>query len=203
MARKKFTINVDWAYAMMENFRKYSLAVSSGNNDAQISLEDKWVPPLPNYFRLDVDAGFDIRNNKFSVGAVVRNTLGQVCGAHASPIRYPGSVACAELLAIRNGMDLCLRVGLTNVCIFSDSLEAVRMVLSHVEDLGSAGVLAMEIQSMLELPNFHSIKHVRRRAVEVAHILARKALSCNRSINCVNDDLPLWLVNIVSRDFPN
>ncbi|XP_075498859.1 uncharacterized protein LOC142537187 [Primulina tabacum] len=202
-ARKKFTINVDWAYAMMENFRKYILVASSGNNDAQIFLEDKWVPPLPDYFRLDVDADFDIRNNKFSVGAVVRNTLGQVCGVQASPIRYPGSVTCAELLTIRSEMDLCLWIGLSNVCIFSDSLEAIRMVFSHVEDLGSAGVLALKIQSMLELPNFHSIKHVRRQTIEVAHILARKALPCNSSINCVNDDIPLWLVNIVSRDFPN
>ncbi|XP_073291059.1 uncharacterized protein [Primulina huaijiensis] len=188
---------------MMENFRKYSLDGSSGNNDAQIFMEEKWVPPLPNYFRLDVDASFDIINNKFSVGAVVRNTMGKVCGAQASPIRCLGSVNCAELLANRSGMDLCLRIGLSNVCIFSDSLEAVKMVLSHVEDLGSAGVLALEIQSMLELPNFHSIQHVRRNAVEVAHVLARKALSYNSSISCVNDDLPTWLVNIVSRDFPN
>lgn len=48
---------------------------------------------------------------------------GLICGALASPIRYPGFVIGAELMAIKSDIDVCLPCGLINVCIFSDSLD--------------------------------------------------------------------------------
>lgn len=103
------------------------------------------------FYRLDVDAGFDNNNNKFSVGAIIRDYQGAHAiinsvtkGAHAIIIRNPGSVDAAEILAIRWGMDLCLHIGLSNVCIYSDSSEAVRAALHPAMEFGPLGVLAIE-----------------------------------------------------------
>lgn len=101
---------------------------------------------------------------------------GLICGALASPIRYPGSVIGAELMAIKSDMDVCLPCGLINVCVFSDSLNVVRMMLTPLEEIGSLGVLALEIRYMLELANFISIQHMRRSANGATNFLARKAV---------------------------
>lgn len=71
-----------------------------------------WIPPSPNFFRLNVDVGFDLTRNKFSVGAIIRDSNGLTRGAHALITRIPDSVLAAEILAIRCGLDLCLQVGI-------------------------------------------------------------------------------------------
>lgn len=102
-----------------------------------------------------MDAGFDIMRNKFSVGAIIRDSEGLTIGAHALSIRNPGSVLAPELLAIRYGMDLCLQVGLSQVCIYSDSNEAVRAVLNPISESDPPGVLALEANSIFRDKSFY------------------------------------------------
>lgn len=101
-----------------------------------------WEPLLPNHFRLDVDAGFDNVRNRFSVGVMVRDAQVLVRGAQACLIRHPGFVKGAELVAIYYGLDFCLQLGFSNVCIFSDSLDVVCAVHNLDVELGLVGVLA-------------------------------------------------------------
>ncbi|XP_073133667.1 uncharacterized protein [Henckelia pumila] len=120
--------------------------------------------------------------NKASVGVVVRNSQGVVLGAMAESIRNPGSVLGAELIAIRSGMDFCIRNGYLNICIFSDSLQAVRSVNNLDENLGVLGSLVMEICSLLISTNFVSLIHMSRNANGVAHLLARMGLSLTSKV---------------------
>lgn len=156
-----------------------------------------WFPPPFNHVRLDVDAAFDAVFNK---GVVIRDFQGRLCAATAGPIRNPGSVDGAELMAIRSGLDLCLRMGFSNVLVFSDCLNAVKDVSQGVGGLGLCDV-ASEIRSMLELPQFLSFNHMRRSANNIAHTLARKALVYSQNVEWLEGFFPSWLSNAVSRDY--
>ncbi|XP_075499819.1 uncharacterized protein LOC142538372 [Primulina tabacum] len=125
---KSMKFRVDWVYAFLDSVRNSRLKCAISVSASQISADHLWKPPLPDLFRLDVDAGFDTRRNKLSVGAIIRDSREVTIGAHALIICNPGSVLAAEILAIRCGMDLCLQVGVSSVCIYSDSKEAVRVV---------------------------------------------------------------------------
>lgn len=197
---RKIEIRVDWVYTFMEHVRNLGRSCELLEPIQQTRLDQPWSPPDINCLRLDVDAGADLQLNKFSAGVVVRNHYGKVVGALACPVGKQYSVTCAELLALRMSMDFCLKLGLRNVSIFSDSLEAVNMVINPHHVLGPTAVLAAEINSMLELHHFSSIHHMRRSANGVAHALARKALFLSNCLEWIDGVIPSWLTIIVSKD---
>lgn len=81
----------------MENVSKYSFVYATTGNEWQQPSDNSWKPPLPNHFRLDVDVGFDNIRNRLSVGVVVRDAQGLVCGAQACSIRHPGLLQVRSL----------------------------------------------------------------------------------------------------------
>lgn len=193
---------VDWAFAFFEVVHASSSKCVLQEDARQMKTASPWIPPAPNLFRLDVDAGFDILRNKFSVGAIIRDSEGLTRGAHAICIRNPGSVLAAELLAIRYGLDLCLQVGLSQVCIYSDSKEAVRAVLNPSSETGPPGVLAIEINSIFRDNHFISIMHMSRVVNVIAHFLAHKASALSSDFIWLDGNIPSWLYCIVNRDCP-
>lgn len=81
---KKVKYTVYWVYAFIDSVRsKLKSAISA--SVSQILADRLWKPPAPNLFRLDVDAGFDTRSNKFSVGAIIRDSQG---GRYRCPCSY-------------------------------------------------------------------------------------------------------------------
>lgn len=87
------------------------------------------------------------------------------------------------MVAIQHGMDLCFTLGLSNVSFFSDSLEAVRVVLNPDNRFGQASVLKPKLRSMLASNIFTSIHHVGRTTNGAAHLLACKAVVVNRDVS--------------------
>ncbi|XP_073059549.1 uncharacterized protein [Primulina eburnea] len=190
-------VKVDWVYAFLDSVRYSRLKYAVSGCTSQTSADHLWKPPSPNFFRLDVDAGFDTKRNKFSVGAIIRDSRGVTRGAHALIICNPGSVLAAEILAIRSGIDLCLQVGMSSVCIYSDSMEAVRVVHNPDLDTGPCGALALEVNSMFVGNQFVSIKHMHRSANSVAHFLARRACNCSSNLLWQDENIPSWLSRFV------
>lgn len=95
---------VDWVYAYAENIR-YQRVQGQVDGYGAVNISDQsWSPPPFNHFRLDVDAAFDSFNNKYSVGVVICDYQGLLCGAKANLIRNSGYVEGEELLAIRCGL---------------------------------------------------------------------------------------------------
>ncbi|XP_073128884.1 uncharacterized protein [Henckelia pumila] len=194
-------INIDWVSSLLNSFHCANTKCGlQANTAARIHGETSWRPPSPGQLRLDVDASFNHLNNSSSVGAVVRDINGFVWGAKAKIIRCPSSVVSAELEAIRFGMDFCSLQGFTNVCIFSDSLLAIRAVETQSENLGPEGAVAMEIRSLLESPKFVSIRHMRRSANRVAHFLAQKVCGSVLSFEYSIGSIPQWLADLVKLD---
>lgn len=97
---KNHKIQVDWAYAFFDNIKQSKLTEDFGGSVGKQTLAQVWIPPTSDFFRLKVDAGFDINRNIFSVGIVVHNGQGRVCGAQGFTILHPGLVIGAELTAI-------------------------------------------------------------------------------------------------------
>lgn len=52
-----------------------------------------------------------------------------VVGTMAGPIRYSGGVTGAELMSIILGVGFCQQRDLINICIFSDSLNAINLIV--------------------------------------------------------------------------
>ncbi|XP_073064092.1 uncharacterized protein [Primulina eburnea] len=193
-------IDVGWAFSLLGAFRMASESCKMLPMQEQISADSLWKRPNVGQVRLDLDAGWDEANNIFSVGAVIRDSQGLLLGAKAKLVRNRGSIKGAELEAIRFGMDYCVAQQFANVCIFSDSLQAVHAVSKPEEELGSVGALALEIHFMLHEHNFLLIHHMKRSANGVAHLLAHKALIWLSNLDWVSCGFPTWLLKAVEHD---
>lgn len=80
----------------------------------------------------------------------------------------------AELLAIKCRLDLCFRLDLSNVMVFSNCLEAVKAMTRTDYVISPIGVVALDIQTKVELAPFLSSRHMHRTANNTAHLLACK-----------------------------
>lgn len=80
---------------------------------------------------------------------MIRDSQRSLIAAVAAPIRNTYSVISGELSAMIHGLKLCRTCNLSNFWIFSDSVEAVRMVNDPNEILGPSGILVFSIRDML------------------------------------------------------
>ncbi|XP_073137282.1 uncharacterized protein [Henckelia pumila] len=102
--KERKEINMCWYIAWLENYRLANVACRSSLGHGTCSITKNWLPSEPNFVRLDVDAGMDLKTNKGSLGAVVRNSSGMVVEAKAGLMRHRGSVKGMKLEAIRFGL---------------------------------------------------------------------------------------------------
>lgn len=98
-------------------------------------------------------------------------------------------------------MDFCLKNNFSNVCIFSDSLLAIRAIIQPLEEFGLYEVIVLEVEDLLKALTFLSIIHMRRSTNEVAHNLAHYALHADSNLELTNSDIPCWTQNVVNKDF--
>ncbi|XP_073042009.1 uncharacterized protein [Primulina eburnea] len=188
-------LRIDWAVQLLDVYRRASNLDRYSQLDGSLAPDHVWHPPVPNQLRLDVDAGCCEIRNKFSVGVVLRNSAGGVVGAKACLIRPSSSVKGAELMAIREGIEFCRRNSFRNVCIFSDSIQAVQAVTKPGEDRGSDGWIITEIRSCLNSSEFISLRHARRSSNKAAHHIATEAIK--------NDVIGEWFNCMFSSTFMN
>lgn len=153
---------------MLDAYRVSSYRGSAGKLLNPLVGDVKWLAPVGNRLRLDVDAGCRVFAQLAIVAAVIRNSNGELLGAKTQKIRWTESVASAELEVIRFGMNFCISLGFSNIDIYSDSLVAVMKILNCEEDLSIEGNIISDIKSSLRSPCFLSIQHMRRSANTVA-----------------------------------
>lgn len=88
----KGSLNIDWVVRYLETFHNSTRLCSKVVLVEILEPDRSWHAPTRNQFRVDVDAGFDVKRNAFSFGAIVRDDLGKLVGAVARVIRHPGTV---------------------------------------------------------------------------------------------------------------
>ncbi|PRQ38383.1 putative ribonuclease H-like domain-containing protein [Rosa chinensis] len=85
----------------------------------------------------------------------------------------------AELLALKNGLELLQAMNITRATIESDCLVAVQAINSLTPDLSPLGALIVDVQELLAASLDIKLSHVPRQANTVAHRLASYSFECN------------------------
>lgn len=123
-----------------------------------------------------------------------------VVGAFSGLFGNPGSIKGTELVAIRTGIDFCLKNGFKDVCIFSGSLQAVQAIHSRVVDLSPVSSIILDILERFGSGSFLSLHHMKQIANVLAHRLARLALSPLFCCEWLEDSVPHWFSVMASHD---
>ena len=84
------------------------------------SAAPKWIRPEPRQVKLNVDASFHVNASAGAVGAILRDYKGHVIGASCKHYPHIASVAMAEALAMKEGLELACRLGCNSILAESD-----------------------------------------------------------------------------------
>jgi ribonuclease HI len=89
----------------------------------------KWTMPQVRYIKLNVDASFHVDRKKGATAAVLRDHQGHFVAAAGRLIPHVNSVAMAEVMAMKDGLNLANQLGCSRIEAESDSLETIEGVL--------------------------------------------------------------------------
>ncbi|KAL5550543.1 hypothetical protein UlMin_000719 [Ulmus minor] len=136
-----------------------------------------WQAPICGWVKVNSDAAWCSKQKKFGLGAIIRDSTGKVLGSVATPIFASVSVAVAEAWAMERGAALAKQLGFLTVVLESDCLAVIKAL-----DLRSANVSEINyvFESIYEICNdfnLYKFSHTPRMGNQVAHSLARLALS--------------------------
>ncbi|KAL5572899.1 hypothetical protein UlMin_022496 [Ulmus minor] len=136
-----------------------------------------WQAPICGWVKVNSDAAWCSKQKKFGLGAIIRDSTGKVLGSVATPIFASVSVAVAEAWAMERGAALAKQLGFPTVVLESDCLAVIKAL-----DLRSANVSEINyvFESIYEICNdfnLYKFSHTPRMGNQVAHSLARLALS--------------------------
>lgn len=137
------------------------------------SIQVRWIPPPENWFKLIFDGSFLGNLGKASGGGIIRNCTGNWVRGYARVIGHTTSVA-AELWALRDGINLCIDLNLTNVLIELDVKIVVDLLLKGEEKTHGNDVLIADRKEGLKKISSVQIQHCYREANKCTDTLTRR-----------------------------
>ena len=140
-----------------------------------------WEKPPLGYVRVDVDGSKDIQAQG-ACGGTVRDSSGKWILGFQQHIGHCLFSTMAEIYAIKAGLQICRTRGFTKVKLYSDSLEAIHLLL---QDHGPFHPLSDVITDVRQLIYSHwevEINHAYRESIMEADYLARTAYGPNKEL---------------------
>lgn len=137
------------------------------------SVLAKWEKPPSGWMKLNVDGSYQ-ENNTGGIGAILRNSTGDVIFAVYGFVEQCQSALEAEILACKEGIRLALQWTLLPIIIESDCAEAIQLILSEGKLRSAHTFLVREIQGMVKGAREMKLKKVNRNCNRISHVLANK-----------------------------
>ncbi|KAM7262619.1 hypothetical protein ACFE04_000302 [Oxalis oulophora] len=173
----------------------------NGRQDRGEQLIPHWVRPPSDLVKCNFDASINKQAFKSSYGGVVRcsDATVMLCYSGFFDGCYPPVIA--ETLAFRESLLLFCSRGITSILMESDCLELVQVFHASLSGISELGMLVEECRHLSKKFQTFSLVWINRRVNEVAHHLAKGALSfSNRN---VWDSSPAFIVPFICNDVTN
>ncbi|KAK2654924.1 hypothetical protein Ddye_007976 [Dipteronia dyeriana] len=180
--------------------------VSSGSANSPGSIISngytvaKWIPPLGELFKINTDAALDMENNIVGMGTVIRNRQGEVMGSVVQRSEAIYSHSLAEAVALLRGIEFAFDLGALPTVVECDAKGVVELINSGRKNYSEIGLVCLDITDRLRDGSISGIQFVARAAINVAHTLAKLALSVDHDrfwvesypdcvSHCIQEDL--------------
>ncbi|KAJ4720548.1 Ribonuclease H-like domain containing protein, partial [Melia azedarach] len=139
----------DGAFEIIQYYKLAHFCPSSSVSQVIIS-NLHWCPPKEPWYKLNVDAAVNLKGGLVELGAVVRNTKGEVMAAATWSHTFPEDVEFVEALAVYEGLKLARSVGLCPLVIESDCRNVVELIMEKTKSYCEIGWLVAEIQALIK-----------------------------------------------------
>ncbi|PNX91325.1 cytochrome p450, partial [Trifolium pratense] len=151
-------------------------------NDQQQQQQQQvnWQKPSIGWYKCNIDAGFHKELNKTSTGWCLRDHMGRFILAETTWMDGSCSIIEGESIALLEALKTMGQRGISHVIFESDSKSVVDATHHlHVSSSEFSSLICSINNILLCNPNF-TVKFIKQQANNVAHTLARAALSWPR-----------------------
>jgi ribonuclease HI len=165
-----------------EQINNFEVAVASRELVGRTALETmevvpRWEKPAEDVIKINWEASVDGRQTRIGVGMVARDHAGHVlailCDLKVAVTDPKGT----EMLAVWQAVELCLQMGWQKIALEGDASEVVKSILNEESRGGRPGHIAQELTERLQGIQEWRIAQIPRQANELAHSIAKLALS--------------------------
>jgi hypothetical protein len=165
-------------------------------NIIQPMVIQRWNKPPFGVIKLNWDAIVDKEGQKMGVGIIARDHHGTILVVLVTSRLFITDPTTAKVLVAWKMAELCVKLGFNDVLLEGDSLEVVQALCKEECIWGRYETLINDSKLLLQQVHAWKACHVKRSANEVAHRLAKLALTmCEERL--WREDYPLCVQNVV------
>ena len=132
-----------------------------------------WKPPDAGLSKTNFDGAIFEDLGAAGIGAVVRNSSGEVLATLSEIIPLPSSIVALEAIAARRAVLFVRELGFSGTILEGDSREAILAIKKQSFQHPVVGHLVKDIVSSVNMFQYYSFSHTRRQGNVLAHVLAR------------------------------
>nr|KJB20572.1 hypothetical protein B456_003G154500 [Gossypium raimondii] len=140
----------------------------------------KWSPPPQGYFKINVDAGLSVANNRAVLGFIIRNAEGFIMGHN-----LVHSMVIAEAIAVLDGLQFALDMGFSKVILESDSRLVVNNIQKSSEDYSESRPFTWDVKNLARKFLCCRFQFVAREGNGAAHALVVEDVGFGRSLQFI------------------
>jgi ribonuclease HI len=149
------------------------------NVDRETRPQNRWIAPSPGWVKINWNASIDKKKGCIGLGAIIRDSAGNVLAAHGIVREGLSDPTTTEALGVILAIPLGRNRGLRMIQVEGDAKLIVEAVNSGNEDSSMRGHLIADIRVFLRDFQVWKVEHVSREGNKAAHILARMAVNQN------------------------
>uniref|UniRef100_A0A803NIV3 RNase H type-1 domain-containing protein n=1 Tax=Cannabis sativa TaxID=3483 RepID=A0A803NIV3_CANSA len=156
-----------WSYAQSHRFDPLLVPAATKNK------EEHWIKPEINKIKVNVDGAIFHSNGSHGIGAVARDSDGQLIEAFTALKCGVVQPAAVEAFGIKEALSWIKSKGWSNVIVETDSIVSVQALSSSLFMLSIFGLLISDCKSLLNCLVNVCVSFVPRSANRTTHCLAR------------------------------
>ncbi|KAK3206532.1 hypothetical protein Dsin_020578 [Dipteronia sinensis] len=181
---------MEWSIAFLTEFQSTSLYGGQLRNTPDPVML-AWKPPPHGTYKINTDAAFDGVGQVIGIGIVIQDESGNVIMASSSQrIIATYSPQVAEAVAVLRGLQLACDTGLAPVVAETDAAVVAKWISEKTQLYSEVGLVIADILTLVHSMRCCSVDYVPRKANQVAHLLAKMALSNLEDLYWMEDSPP-------------
>ena len=159
----------------------------------------RWRPPNTDEMKINYDGAIFSEEGRAGLGVVIRNSEGAVIASLSQQIPLPATVTQVEALAARRATEFAVELGITSAVLEGDSDIVHKELISTDLSLALHGHIIHDVKQLASYFTCIRFVHVRRQGNNVAHALARRAITAP-NLNIWMDNVPPDILHVVQAD---
>ena len=183
--------------AMVSEFMAFTELKSTRDDPRPLSV---WLTPPPGCYKVNYDGVVFAETMEAGLGIIIRDDRGLPMVSFSQKVPFLRSSGVVEAMALRCAILLALEMGFFSIILKGDSETLVKECNSSERGLSAYGHIVDDVkQSMVHL-NYCIFSHTRRQSNQLAHALARRAITI-RDFASWMESVPPDLWHVIHSDY--